>query len=79
MNVWGLAMNKNQEQSLYGSLLCVINAAMERAKEAEKNELMPFANLHRENALGALAMWSAIAHEDSIKKYQDSLLDVIYK
>jgi len=72
-------MGQNHEQSIYGALLCVINAAMARAKEAEEKGQMPFSNLHRENAIGALAMWQAIAREDSIKKYQDSLLDVIYK
>lgn len=72
-------MNEVHEQSLYGSLLCVVNAAMARATEAEEKDLMPFANLHRENAIGALSMWQAIAHEDAIKKYQDDLLDVIYQ
>ena len=72
-------MNLKHEQFLYGSMLCILNAAMSRAKESAQKGFIQFAEVHRENAIGAYTMWVSIAHEDFIKKYQDSLLDAIYE
>ena len=64
---------------LHERLMSVIDAAMSRAMDSRQKGFLQFADLHRESAIGAYALWSAVAHGDYIKRYQEKLLDVIYK
>jgi hypothetical protein len=71
-------MDEKHEQFLYGSMLCILNAALSRAEDSRKKGFVQFADVHTENAIGAYTLWVAVGHDDFVKKHQNEILDRIY-